>query len=108
MDGLTTQGTYFEDIDSNNLELGVALHNSLGISESDMMIPGTVSKLQEISGFLGMHPDPVGTLNRVVRSNKSPNINNTDHLLSFVALSKEKMNAMDQLDNINNQLKYYD
>ena len=51
IDGITTQGTYFQDIDTDNLELGVALYNSIGISSDEMEIPTNLSKLQEITKY---------------------------------------------------------
>ena len=95
----------FGEMGADNLDLGVALYDAIGgISDKD---PIKASQIQEVSDFFNGHPDAIDTVNRVIRSNKNPNINNLDHLTAFVLLNKKKLEILDGLDNINNELKYY-
>ncbi len=107
-DGLTTDSTSFTDMGVNDIELGVILHQTLGLGEFDLQIPDNMNKLREIAEFMNIHPDAVGTVQRVGRSNKNPNTSQIDHMMAFVALSKEKLRVLDGLDDINNQLKFYE
>ena len=107
-DGLTTQSTSFTDMGVNDIGLGVALHETLGLNEFDLQIPGNMNKLREIAEFMNEYPEAISTVERVARANKNPNIKNIDHMISFVAISKEKLRILDGLDDINNQLKHYE
>jgi len=107
-DGLTQSNTSFSDMGVNDIELGVVLHRTLGINEFDLSMPDNMNKLREISEFMNQHPDAVSTVERVARSNRNPNTSQLDHMMGFVSLSKEKLRILDGLDNINNQLKYYE
>ena len=80
-----------------DLEVGVALFNATGISSFEAQDPTTAMKLQELADFFGNHPDAVGTIRQVTRSNKNPQTENVDHLLAFVKLNKEKMDLMKQV-----------
>ena len=107
-DGLTQDNTTFSDMGVNDIEIGVALHKTLALNEFDLSMPEKMRQLQEIAEFMNDHPDAVGTIERVARSNKNPNISNLDHMIGFVALSKQKLGILNKLDEINNQLKYYE
>ena len=107
-DGLTRQDTSFSEMGVNNIELGVALHRYLGLNSIENQQPDNMNKVREISEFFNDHPEAVGTLERVARSNKNPNIKNVDHLLSFVSLSKEKFSLLNKIDDLNKQLKFYE
>ena len=107
-DGLTQSNTTFTDMGVDDIEVGVSLHKALGLNEFDLSMPDKMRQLQEIAEFMNIHPDAVGTVERVARSNKNPNISQLDHMLGFVSLSKEKLKILDGLDNINNQLKFYE
>lgn len=95
----------FEDIQTNNMELGVALHDSIGgLTDKS---PTDLMQIQEVVEFFNDFPDATETLKRVAQSNRNPNIKNLDHLTAFVLLNKKKLEAMDRLDTLNNELKYY-
>lgn len=95
----------FEEMGTNNLELGVALHNAIGgMADKD---PIAVTQIQDVADFFSKIPDAVDTLRRVAASNKNPNVKNLEHLTAFVLLSKKKLGILDSLDEINNELKYY-
>lgn len=107
-DGLTTQNTSFTEMGVNDIELGVTLHKVLGLNEMDLAMPDKMRALQDIAEFMNEYPDAIATVERVARSNKNPNISNLDHMLGFISLSKEKLKVLDSLDNINNQLRFYE
>jgi len=95
----------FEELGTRNLDLGVALHDAIG-GLADKT-PNDIMQIQEVADFFNDFPDAIDTLKRVARSNNNPNIKNLEHITAFMLLNKKKLEVMDSLDNINNELKYY-
>ena len=95
----------FEEMGTNSLDLGVAINDAIGGLQDKTPSDGIM--IQEISEFFNDFPDSIETINRVVRSNRNPNIKNLEHLTAFMLLNKKKLSIMDNLDDINNELKYY-
>lgn len=108
MEGETTNNTSFSDMGVVDIETGVALHRALNLTTYDLQMPETMRQINEIADFMNQHPDAVGTINRVVRANKNPNITGLDHMLGFVALSKQKLAKLSEIDVLNNELKFYE
>ena len=95
----------FEEIGTTNMDLGVALHDTIGgIADKS---PSDIMQIQEVADFFNDFPEAVDTLKRVARSNTNPNIKQLDHLTAFVLLNKKKLGILNNLDDINNELKYY-
>lgn len=95
----------YEEMNTKDMELGVALYDAIGgLADKD---PGDEMRIQEMADFFNDYPDAVDVLKRVSRSNTNPNVKNIDHLNAFVLLHKKKLNILDSLDEINNELKYY-
>ncbi len=107
MDEHTVTQTAFEQIGVSDLETGVALFNATGLSSHHLADPITRGKLQEIAEFFRDAPDPAALINSVTRTNKSPSINNLDHLFGFVKLSKEKVVMQNEITRLDSELKFY-
>ena len=93
--------------DTGHLEVGVALFEATGVSSFEAQDVTVASKLGEIAEFFGKHPDAVSTIRRVSRANQNPNVDRLDHMLSFVKLSKERMDAAGKLQKLEDELKFY-
>lgn len=103
-----SSGTEFSDIGANDIELGMTLYNATGLGHMEMKDPANISKLKEVAEFFENHPDPIFAINSVKNSNKNPNVNNLEHLLTYVRLQKEKFSLLNKIEDLKNQLKYYE
>jgi len=90
----------------NDLEVGTALFNTLGLTFVDMSIPGRAEKIKEIAEFLNLHTDPHYVIG-LTKYNKSSDLDNLDYLLGYTRLSKQKMELMDKVNKIDEELKFY-
>ena len=91
----------------NDITVGTELFKSLDITQSELISPIQTAKIRDIAGFLNEHPDPLFIVGSIIRSNKNPNINNLDHLWSYVKLNNNKAELTVKLEKINKELQYY-
>ena len=107
-DDITTQSPTFSNIGIENFEIGTYLFKALNVGAYELSDPQNAHKLAEISNFLENDLDPNFTISSVIRSNKSPNIKNIDHLYGYVKLKQSKMELQTKIEELDNQLKYYE
>ena len=95
----------FSETGFNDVTVGAELFNQLQIGYIELADPRKVSMLQEISGFLNEHPDPLFLIGSISRSRGTQEP--LEHFASYVQLSKQKQQAQEQVDKLNKELEYY-
>jgi len=109
MEGSTNHTHPFTDSGIKDIGLGVALFDALKINPAKLADDNFLSsKVQRIAQFLEGQPDPQFLITRLVNSNKSPNIDNIDHFVSFINLETERVSKEKELDLIEDQLRHYE
>lgn len=94
-----------ENLPSDNIEIGVELHNAVGWQ--DAQDPLSFNKLKEISSYFENRPGGAWEIKSIVGKKVNPEIKNIDHLLNYVSLNKRKESLAKELETLSGELKYY-
>lgn len=96
----------FSNTGFNDVTIGAELFYQLQVGQADLLDPKKISMLQEISGFLNEHPDPMFIIGSIARSRGTQEP--LEHFASFVQLNKQRTQAQEQVDKLDKELKFYD
>lgn len=97
----------FAQLGIDDIDAGVELFNSLGLTPFDLSNGPRLNQLREIVEFLNDHPDPAWVVRSVSRSNRNPDRSNLEHLLVFVRLQRERIDLQQQIDRVDKELQHY-
>lgn len=96
----------FTDTGVNDIGVGVALYQAIGVKPYDNKDPNFLEKMRYITDYLNQHPDPHYIIGKI-RNNKSPNMSNIDFIHSYVMLVRKKDDMENELKKISKEIEYY-
>jgi len=94
-----------ENLPSNDIEIGVELHNAVGFDDASN--PLSFNKLKEIASFFEGRPGGAWEIKSIVGRKNNPDVKNLDHLLNYVSLNKRKDSLSKELETLSGELKFY-
>jgi len=98
-----------EEMNISDLAVGTALWQYLKMYDFEFTRnPGNMSKLQELSGYLNKHSDPMYVIEVVGSHNRNGNVNNLDYLLSYSRLDQERSNLKERSETNAKELSHYE
>lgn len=87
--------------------VGSDLMYKVGISESDLIIPGNFEKLKDVISFMKeLPPDQRSFMMSKVLASK--NVDKLSHMWAYVELSKKQMSKQKELDLLKEELSFYE